>query len=153
MDSCPPDCRNESSSTQSTGQSHHEVSNMSGDHFNRQCVSAQSDITYGKQGDAQNKSILSLGTPEFVFPRQVDYARSVAHLPYPYIDPYYSGIVTSYGPQAILSVSLSSTVHPNISAVIDELASIHKLIQKNNFRKKYTKQLTHIDRYQKTQIK
>ncbi|KAI3997496.1 hypothetical protein MKX01_008103 [Papaver californicum] len=120
MESSPPDCHNvkqfgfqlqdqDSSSTQSTGQSHHEVSNMSGDHSNGQCVSAQSDITYGKQGDAQNKSILSLGTPEFVFPRQVDYARSVAHLPYPYIDPYYSGIVTSYGPQAIM--------HPQIMGV------------------------------------
>ncbi|KAI3968663.1 hypothetical protein MKX01_028813, partial [Papaver californicum] len=53
MESSPPYCRNvkqlgfqlqdqDSSSTQSTGQSHHEVSNMSGDHSNGQCVSAQS---------------------------------------------------------------------------------------------------------------
>ncbi|MCL7036540.1 hypothetical protein MKW94_019567 [Papaver nudicaule] len=113
MGSSPPDCRNakqlgfqlqdqDSTSTQSTGQSHHEVLNMSGDHTKGQCVSAQSDITYGKQGDAQNKSILSLGTPEFVFPHPVEYANPVARLPYPYIDPYYTGIVTSYGPQAII---------------------------------------------------
>ncbi|KAI3959491.1 hypothetical protein MKW98_019081 [Papaver atlanticum] len=130
MDSSPPDCRNvkqlgfqlqeqDSSSTQSTGQSHHEVSNMSGEHSNGQCVSAQSDITFGKQGEAQNKSILSLGTPEFVFPHQVDYAHSVARLPYPYIDPYYSGIVTSYGPQAIIHPQVMSVASARVPLPLD----------------------------------
>ncbi|KAI3920489.1 hypothetical protein MKX01_000828 [Papaver californicum] len=125
----------DSSSTQSTGQSHHEVSNMSGDHSNRQCVSAQSGIfilyfmyiTYGKQGDAQNKSILSLGNPEFVFPRQVDYARLVAHLPYPYIDPYYNGIVTSYGPQAIVTPFLPIYYCVSVYTTFGNLNGSHKL--------------------------
>ncbi|OVA08906.1 CCAAT-binding transcription factor [Macleaya cordata] len=112
MDSSHQDCRSvkqlgfqlqdqDSSSTQSTGQSHHEMSNMRGSNPNGQSISVQSEDveTYAKQADGHMKSVLSLGTPEFV---QVDYTQSVARLPYPYVDPYFGGLLASYGPQAII---------------------------------------------------
>ncbi|XP_058078503.1 nuclear transcription factor Y subunit A-3-like isoform X2 [Magnolia sinica] len=96
----------ESSSTQSTGQSHHDAVNVGGGNLHGHCISGQSgnDETYGKRPNADGhvKSVLSLGGPDLGFPRsQVDHSQSVARFPYAYVDPYYCGIMASYGPQAI----------------------------------------------------
>ncbi|XP_058078501.1 nuclear transcription factor Y subunit A-3-like isoform X1 [Magnolia sinica] len=97
----------ESSSTQSTGQSHHDAVNVGGGNLHGHCISGQSgnDETYGKRPNADGhvKSVLSLGGPDLGFPRsQVDHSQSVARFPYAYVDPYYCGIMASYGPQAII---------------------------------------------------
>eukprot|EP00262_Sarcandra_glabra_P014677 TRINITY_DN4338_c0_g1_i2.p1 TRINITY_DN4338_c0_g1~~TRINITY_DN4338_c0_g1_i2.p1 ORF type:complete len:349 (-),score=52.69 TRINITY_DN4338_c0_g1_i2:318-1364(-) len=96
----------ESSSTQSTGQSHHEVAVIGGGNPHGQCFSAQSgyDENYGKRVEGHvMKSVVSLGAPDFVFPTsQVDCSQSVAHIAYPYADPYFGGVLAAYGPQAII---------------------------------------------------
>ncbi|XP_058108530.1 nuclear transcription factor Y subunit A-3-like isoform X2 [Magnolia sinica] len=77
----------ESSSTQSTGQSHH--------------VAAGYEENYGKQNNGHAKSVLSLGATDFVYPpSQVDFSQST-RIPYPYVDPYFCGAI-AYGPQAII---------------------------------------------------
>nr|DAD49072.1 TPA_asm: hypothetical protein HUJ06_019009 [Nelumbo nucifera] len=93
----------DSSSTQSTGQSHHEVEAVGSGH-NGQCISEQSGLTesYGKQAGGHIKPVLSLGTPDLVVPSQIDYSQSVACIPYPYAEPYLSGYLTAYVPQTVM---------------------------------------------------
>ncbi|XP_042508202.1 nuclear transcription factor Y subunit A-3-like [Macadamia integrifolia] len=94
----------DSSSTQSTGQSHHDVVAVGGGAFHGQCISAQSGIVqrYGKR-TGHMKPVVSLGNPDFVFPAsQVDFSQTVAPIQYCYADPYVGGLVAAYGPQAII---------------------------------------------------
>ncbi|XP_010936981.1 nuclear transcription factor Y subunit A-3 isoform X2 [Elaeis guineensis] len=95
----------DSSSTQSTGQSHQEVSGTSEDNLHEQRVSAQAGNanTCGKRVEGHMKSVLTQGTPEaaFVTPR-LDYSQSFACVPYPYADPSFVGMLAAYGPHAII---------------------------------------------------
>ncbi|PIA27738.1 hypothetical protein AQUCO_07600118v1 [Aquilegia coerulea] len=89
----------DSSSTQSTGQSHLEVPAMDGDNPHRH---SGCEETYEKRVESHMKSVLSLGTPDFIFPTsQVDYTHSVGRLPYPCPDPYFGGLLAPYGSQMI----------------------------------------------------
>ncbi|KAF8388764.1 hypothetical protein HHK36_025444 [Tetracentron sinense] len=93
----------DSSSTQSTGQSHHEVATMGGSNPYRQCISSQPGCneTYGRRVEGHMKSALSMGNLDFVIsPAQVDYSQSMARIPY--VDPYYGGLLAAYGPQTII---------------------------------------------------
>ncbi|KAG1366358.1 nuclear transcription factor Y subunit A-3 [Cocos nucifera] len=95
----------DSSSTQSTGQSHQEVSGTSEGNFHEQSISAQAgnDKTCGKQVEGLVNSVLFLGTPEaaFVSPR-LDYGQSFACVPYTYADPSFGGVLAAYGSPAII---------------------------------------------------
>ncbi|KAJ4953507.1 hypothetical protein NE237_030339 [Protea cynaroides] len=94
----------ESSSSQSTGQSHHDMVTIGGYNLHGQCISAQSGIVegYGKRAEAHMKHVVSLGNPDFVFPASsVDFSQTVAPIPYSYPDPYVGGLLAAYGPQAI----------------------------------------------------
>nr|QFE32168.1 nuclear transcription factor Y [Agave sisalana] len=100
-----PIADHDSSSTQSTGQSHQEVSGSSEGNIQEQCISAQSgnDNTYVKNVEGHMKSVLSLGSPEVAFPPpKLDYNSSIACIPYAYADPYYGGVLAAYGPHAII---------------------------------------------------
>ncbi|KAK1288040.1 Nuclear transcription factor Y subunit A-3 [Acorus calamus] len=101
----------DSSSTQSTGQSHQDMVGMSGGNLHGRSISVQSgnDGADGKR--IEGKSVLSLGTPDFAFPpSQIDYSQSMACIPYPYADPsYLSGVLAAYPPQAV--------VHPQLMGI------------------------------------
>ncbi|XVF74349.1 hypothetical protein PTKIN_Ptkin13bG0103200 [Pterospermum kingtungense] len=96
----------DSSSTQSTGQSYPEVASA-GDSslYGKSLISASSggNETQGKLVGGQAKSASSMGTQECVFPpSQVDYSKSIAHIPLHYAEPYFNGMVAAaYGPQAM----------------------------------------------------
>ncbi|XP_043722455.1 nuclear transcription factor Y subunit A-7-like [Telopea speciosissima] len=111
----PPRCGNakylaqqqdqESSSSQSTDQSHHDVVAVGGYSLHGQRISAQSGIfeSYGKRAEAHMKPVVSLGNPDFVFPAsQVDFSQTLAPIPYSYPDPYVGGLLAAYGPQVII---------------------------------------------------
>ncbi|XP_010939931.2 LOW QUALITY PROTEIN: nuclear transcription factor Y subunit A-3 [Elaeis guineensis] len=95
----------DSSSSQSTGQSHQEVSGTSEGNLHEQSISAQAgnDKTCGKQVEGHVNSVLFLGTPEaaFVSPR-LDYGQSFACVPYTYADPSFGGVLAAYGSPAII---------------------------------------------------
>ncbi|WOL11597.1 hypothetical protein Cni_G20361 [Canna indica] len=98
------------SSTQSSGQSHQEVSGMSEDNVHEQHISGQSaSDTYRKTVDGHMKPLLSLGKAELSFaPPKLDYNQPFAHMPY-YSDPYYGGMLAVCGPQ--------SMIHPQIAGI------------------------------------
>ncbi|THG12474.1 nuclear transcription factor Y subunit A-3-like [Camellia sinensis] len=93
----------DSSSTRSTGPSHHEVTAMGGTNSQDQCISSESvrDGGYEKHVEGQMTPIFFMGRhPDFVTnPSQVDFSQSINHISYPYADPYYGGLFTTYGPQ------------------------------------------------------
>lgn len=95
----------DSSSTQSTGQSHQEVSGTSEGNLHEQRVSAQAGNanTCAKRVEGHMNSVLSQGTPDaaFVTPR-LDYSQSFACVPYPYADPSFIGMLAAYGPHTII---------------------------------------------------
>ncbi|XP_038983059.1 nuclear transcription factor Y subunit A-3-like isoform X2 [Phoenix dactylifera] len=95
----------DSSSTQSTGQSHQEVSGTSEGNLHEQRVSAQAGNanTCGKRVEGHMNSGLSLGNPEAAFvPPRPDYSRPFACVPYPYADPSFVGMLAAYGSHAII---------------------------------------------------
>ncbi|KAL6996289.1 hypothetical protein U1Q18_006422 [Sarracenia purpurea var. burkii] len=87
----------DSSSTQSTGQSYHEVLNVGeNSHCGQNIISMQSGYNepHGKPEVGQIKYAMLMGTEECVLPP--------SHcIPLPYVDPYYSGLLAAYGPQAM----------------------------------------------------
>lgn len=102
----------DSSSTQSTGQSRHEVSGSSEGNIQEQCISAQSgnDSAYENHVEGQMTSA-SLGTLEVAFPPpKLDYNSSLACIPYAYADSYYGGVMASYGSHAI--------IHPQMMGMV-----------------------------------
>ncbi|KAJ4957501.1 hypothetical protein NE237_024612 [Protea cynaroides] len=111
----------DSSSTQSTGQSHdshHDVVAVGGN-LHGQYISAQSGIVErsGKQTEAHMKPVVSLGNPDFIFPAsQVDFSQAVAPIPYCYADAYVSGLMAAYGPQAI--------IHPQMVGIAPALVPL-----------------------------
>lgn len=94
----------DSSSTQSTGQSLHELGASGGANSHDQCVSSESaqPETCGKHLDHQMKSVFYVPNPEFTFNHsQVDYSHPRACVPYPYTDPNFGGVFAAYGPQTM----------------------------------------------------
>ncbi|MCL7040885.1 hypothetical protein MKW94_021718 [Papaver nudicaule] len=86
----------DSSSSQSTIQSHHEMATIG------------YDDTNGRQDEAQVKSVATQATPYFGLPPpQIDFNQSMTHLPYPYAaDPYYGAIMATYGAPAMASCTM-----------------------------------------------
>ncbi|KAF9615032.1 hypothetical protein IFM89_021603 [Coptis chinensis] len=112
MDSSPNTYHNvkqlqgqDSSSTQSTGKSHHEMATMRATPDGN-CNSAHSDYnkSYGTQVEGQIQTVFSPGTSNLPFlPPQLDYSQSMVHMPYPYADPYYGGYLPAIVPQFIMN--------------------------------------------------
>ncbi|XWS12116.1 hypothetical protein CRYUN_Cryun37aG0062600 [Craigia yunnanensis] len=106
----------DSSSTQSTGQSYPEVASAGDSNLiGQSLISASSggNETHGKLVGGHAKLASSMGTQEYVFPpSQVDYSKSIAHIPLHYAGPYYGGVVSAaYGPQAMIH-------HPHMMAML-----------------------------------
>lgn len=97
----------DSSSTQSTYQSHQELAALGGNSSQDQCISSESaqDESYRKHVEGQVKPVLFLPNPSFgVNPPQVDINPSMVQITYG--DPYVNGLYTAYGPQAIIQPSV-----------------------------------------------
>uniref|UniRef100_A0A5B6YLY0 Nuclear transcription factor Y subunit n=1 Tax=Davidia involucrata TaxID=16924 RepID=A0A5B6YLY0_DAVIN len=96
----------DSSSTQSTGQSYPEVASVGESNRYRQSImSMQSGYsgTHGKTEANHIKSALSMGTKDYVLPSsQVDHKQSFACIPPSYHDPYYGGLLAAYGPLTMI---------------------------------------------------
>ncbi|GKV00833.1 hypothetical protein SLEP1_g13453 [Rubroshorea leprosula] len=105
----------DSISTQSTGQSYPNVASVAdGNPHGQNIVSALSgyDEAHGKSVVAQTKLASSILTRDSVFPpQQADCSQPLAHIPLPYAEPYFGGMVTaSYGSQAMIH-------HPHMMAM------------------------------------
>nr|UYC36112.1 OF23721 [Phoebe bournei] len=112
----------ESSSTQSTGQSHHEMASMGLVNSHGHYISGQSgyDETLGRQVNGHMKSVLSLGTPDLVFSSaKVDYTQPVACVPYPYANPYVSGALAAYGPQTVIHPQMLGIMSTRVPLPLD----------------------------------
>ncbi|PPD99651.1 hypothetical protein GOBAR_AA38915 [Gossypium barbadense] len=105
----------DSSSTQSTCQSYPEVASAGDSNlYEQSLISASSGLDifpggnemHGKLVGDHTKLAAPMGTQECVLPpSQVDYSKSIAHIPLHYADPYFGGVVASaYTPQAMESL-------------------------------------------------
>ncbi|XP_004303671.1 PREDICTED: nuclear transcription factor Y subunit A-3-like [Fragaria vesca subsp. vesca] len=91
----------DSSSTQSDGQSHSEMASLKeGNPCGLGVVSGYNEIQ-GRLVGGHKKSLSSITSQEFVFPSQLDFSRSMAHVPFHRAEPYYGGLIAAYGPQAM----------------------------------------------------
>ncbi|KAB1218382.1 Nuclear transcription factor Y subunit A-3 [Morella rubra] len=114
----------DSSSSQSTGESYPEVASMrESNHRGQGMVSPQLGLRWisfsgscassgyiemkGKPVGGIIKSFSPIGTQDFVFsPTQLDYSQSMARIPFHYADPYFGGLVAAgYGPQNMIHPS------------------------------------------------
>ncbi|XP_048133169.1 nuclear transcription factor Y subunit A-3-like isoform X2 [Rhodamnia argentea] len=94
----------ESSSTQSAGNSCHEVSIVGGANSQDQSISSESgqDESCGRSFEGQTKPIFLFNNPEIVFNTSLpDQSQPLIRVPYPPVDPYFSGLLAAYRPQAI----------------------------------------------------
>ncbi|KAK0571111.1 hypothetical protein LWI29_011257 [Acer saccharum] len=102
----------ESSSAQSIGRSHHEVGAVGGTNSQDQCISSESgqDESCGKGAEGQLKPLFLFSNSEIVFNplSHVDYNNAMAHNPCAYGDPYFGGLFTPYGPQALIQPQIGS---------------------------------------------
>ncbi|XVF25189.1 hypothetical protein REPUB_Repub13aG0191900 [Reevesia pubescens] len=105
----------DSSSTQSTGQSYPEVASAGDSNLYGQSLISASPggtETHGKLVGGHAKLASSMGTQEYIFPpSQIDYSKSIAHIPLHYAEPYFGSVVAAaYGPQAMF--------HPHMMAML-----------------------------------
>uniref|UniRef100_A0A5B6ZLS0 Nuclear transcription factor Y subunit n=1 Tax=Davidia involucrata TaxID=16924 RepID=A0A5B6ZLS0_DAVIN len=110
------------SSTQSTSRSHHEVTAMGGTNSQDQCISSKSvqDESYGKGVEGQMKPVFFMGNPDLVIsPSQVDISQTMNRITYPYADPYFSGLFTAYGPQAIIQPQMVGVTPARVPLPLD----------------------------------
>ncbi|XP_038985339.1 nuclear transcription factor Y subunit A-3-like [Phoenix dactylifera] len=100
----------DSSSTQSTGQSHQELAARMEGNLHEQGALAHSgdNVTSRKQVEGHAKQILSLGTAGVAGqPQKIDFNQSIACIPCPYADPYFGGILAAYGSHAVIHPQLA----------------------------------------------
>ncbi|KAG0456720.1 hypothetical protein HPP92_024508 [Vanilla planifolia] len=114
----------ESSSVQSSGDSHHTVSEKSEDHCSGHGFSAQSGAVSEKangKGDEQMderpnggndaKQAFSMGSAQVFFaPPKLEYGQSPAFVPYAFPDAHYVGLMPAYGSHAV--------IHPQMSGIL-----------------------------------
>lgn len=113
----------DSSSSQSTGQSHQEAAGI---RVSEQSVSAQSgrSDTDGKTVDSHMQSTLPVGAPEFLYPNQkFDYGQSTSYIPLPYADPYFGGMMAAYGPHSVVHNQMMAVGQPNRVPLPPELTA------------------------------
>ncbi|KAG2543086.1 nuclear transcription factor Y subunit A-7-like isoform X1 [Panicum virgatum] len=91
----------DSPATQSTSESHQEVSGMSEGSLNDHNDQSGNHDGYSKSDENKMMSALSLGNPETAYAHpKPDRSQSFA-ISYPYADSYYGGAVAAYGQHAI----------------------------------------------------
>lgn len=110
--STPPHCQSakqlgfyfqdqDSSSTQSTCQSYPGVASVGESNPYGQSVlsvNTRCNGSPGKLEEVHKKSALLKGTQDCVFPPQVDYRQQYACVPLSHPEPYYHGLLSTYGP-------------------------------------------------------
>lgn len=107
----------DSSSTQSTGQSHLEVPSMEGANPHKH---SGYDGTYGKPVKDGVKSMLSQGAPDFAIPAsQVDYSQTLTRVQYAYADPYFGGMLAPCGPQAMVHPTMVNVAFARVPLPLD----------------------------------
>ncbi|KAI0492954.1 hypothetical protein KFK09_027230 [Dendrobium nobile] len=105
----------ESSSTQSSGSSHGELSKESDDSPNEWCLSGQSGSIQDKMNDkgdehahekfkeGQTKPVFLEGKAQVFFkPTKFDSSQSLSYVPYAYADTQYTGGLAAYGSHAVV---------------------------------------------------
>ncbi|XVE51891.1 hypothetical protein DITRI_Ditri02bG0077300 [Diplodiscus trichospermus] len=97
----------DSSSTQSTGQSYPEVASAGdGNVYGQSLISASSggNGTHGKLVGGHAKLASAMVTQDYVFPpSQVDYSKSIARIPLHSVEPYFGSMVAAaYPPQSMI---------------------------------------------------
>ncbi|XP_024182537.1 nuclear transcription factor Y subunit A-3 isoform X1 [Rosa chinensis] len=91
----------DSSSTQSTGQSRSEFASLKEGNPCGQGVVSGYNETQGRPVGGHKKSLSSITSQELVFPSQLDFSHSMAHVPFHCAEPYFGGLLAAYGPQAM----------------------------------------------------
>ncbi|XP_062008720.1 nuclear transcription factor Y subunit A-3-like isoform X2 [Rosa rugosa] len=91
----------DSSSTQSTGQSRSELASLKEGNPCGQGVVSGYNETQGRPVGGHKKSLSSITSQELVFPSQLDFSHSMAHVPFHCAEPYFGGLLAAYGPQAM----------------------------------------------------
>ncbi|XP_030490708.2 nuclear transcription factor Y subunit A-3 isoform X4 [Cannabis sativa] len=96
----------DSSSTQSTGQSYSEGASMKGNLYGNDMISTLSGYNenQGKTMGSHIKQVSLMGNQDFVLPSQLEYSQPIAHIPYGYAEPYFGGLLAAaaYGPHAVV---------------------------------------------------
>ncbi|XP_028763164.1 nuclear transcription factor Y subunit A-3 [Neltuma alba] len=89
----------DSSSTQSTGQSYPEDGSAQSGQISIRCSSSSARSKCVDSGGGLIRS--SLGSQSFCFPPfQVDHNQSIAHIAFRHAEPYFDGVLAAYGPQS-----------------------------------------------------
>ncbi|KAA8523291.1 hypothetical protein F0562_009714 [Nyssa sinensis] len=112
----------ESSSSQSTSRSHHEVTAMRGTNSQDQSISSESvqDESYARGAVGQMKPVFFMGNPDLVInPSQIDISQTMTRIMYPYADPYVNGLFASYGPQAIIQPQMVGITPARVPLPLD----------------------------------
>ncbi|KAJ3673627.1 hypothetical protein LUZ60_005619 [Juncus effusus] len=108
----------DSSTTQSSSRSHQSGSQMS---------EASLHDSYGKRDDVHTKSMLT----SFPAPPKLDYIQSFACIPYPYADPSYGGLMTSYTSHPIMNGQMMGSASSRVPLPPDQLATAEEPIYVN----------------------
>ncbi|PIA43143.1 hypothetical protein AQUCO_02000519v1 [Aquilegia coerulea] len=89
----------DSTSTQSTGQSHCEGETIGGN-TDGKCISGYSgnNEAYKWRANSNNQSVFSQEASHLTFPQ----SQSIVHMPYPYACPYYGGYLPAIGTQFVM---------------------------------------------------
>lgn len=112
----------ELSTIQLTGQSHLKVGAMEGTNSQDQCISSESEQDEGcvKGVEGQMKPVFYLNNQDMMFnPSQVGHSHAMARVPYPYVEPCFSGLFTPYGPQAIIQPQMLGIAPARVPLPLD----------------------------------
>ncbi|XP_021750058.1 nuclear transcription factor Y subunit A-7-like isoform X1 [Chenopodium quinoa] len=110
----------DSPSSQST-RSNHDMTTNAGTNSQDQCMSSESgqEVNCGKNL-GQMKPMYLMGHPEAGFNiGQMDYNRAMGCMPYPCGDPYYNGILNTYGTTPIIQPHMMSMTTTRVPLPLD----------------------------------
>ncbi|KAI3443588.1 hypothetical protein Pfo_000253 [Paulownia fortunei] len=110
-----------SSSTESTGLSHQDLTAMGKTSSQDQCASSDSvhDESYGKHGQDM-KAALFLCNPELsIIASQAEISQPIVQFPYAYSDPYINGLFTAYGPHNMIQPQLMAAASGRVPLPVE----------------------------------
>ncbi|KAF7149463.1 hypothetical protein RHSIM_Rhsim03G0230500 [Rhododendron simsii] len=125
----------DSSSTQSSDLSHHEVLTMTGTNSQDQCISSEpAQESEGKHVESRMKPFFLRGHQDFAtspsqidpslsigcnIPSRIDPTQSINHILYPFADVYSGGLFTAYGPPAVIQQQMIGMTPAKVPLPLD----------------------------------